>query len=144
MGHVPQEKSKEQLFDSLADRETIAPPAFTIDNARPANDKHGQLTLAGKAASSSLEMFGRYQLIKLLGQGNMGSVYLAEDTTLKRLVAVKIPKLSAETDPVLQERFYREARAAAVLNHPNICPVFDVGQINDQHHHGLCQGTPAV
>ena len=134
MGHVPQEKSKEQLFDSLADRETIAPPAFTIDNARPANDKHGQLTLAGKAASSSLEMFGRYQLIKLLGQGNMGSVYLAEDTTLKRLVAVKIPKLSAETDPVLQERFYREARAAAVLNHPNICPVFDVGQINGQQY----------
>ena len=79
-------------------------------------------------------MFGRYQLIKLLGQGNMGSVYLAEDTTLKRLVAVKIPKLSAETDPVLQERFYREARAAAVLNHPNICPVFDVGQINGQQY----------
>ena len=74
MGHVPQEKSKEQLFDSLADRETIAPPAFTIGNARSAIDKHDQLTLAGKTASSSLEMFGRYQLIKLLGQGNMGSV----------------------------------------------------------------------
>ena len=79
-------------------------------------------------------MFGRYQLIKLLGQGNMGSVYLAEDTTLKRLVAVKIPKFSAETDPVLQERFYREARAAAVLNHANICPVFDVGEINGQQY----------
>ena len=64
----------------------------------------------------------------------MGSVYLAEDTTLKRLVAVKIPKFSAENDPVLQERFYREARAAAVLNHANICPVFDVGEINGQQY----------
>ena len=74
--------------------------------------------------------FGRYRLLRLLGQGGMGRVYLAHDSQLDRSVALKIPSLSPEDGPKVLERFYREARAAAVLNHPNICPVYDVGEID--------------
>jgi serine/threonine protein kinase len=72
--------------------------------------------------------FGRYRLVRVLGQGGMGAVFLAHDTQLDRAVALKIPNFSAAESTVLLERFYREARAAATLNHPNLCPVHDVGQ----------------
>ena len=73
--------------------------------------------------------FGRYRLLKLLGRGGMGAVYLAHDTQLDRQVALKVPHLEAGGERVL-ERFYREARAAATILHPNICPLHDVGEIN--------------
>jgi serine/threonine protein kinase len=73
--------------------------------------------------------FGRYQLLKRLGEGGMGSVFLAEDTTLGRRVALKIPLFGPEDGPEGRERFYREARAAATLDHQYLCPVFDVGEI---------------
>jgi serine/threonine protein kinase len=59
----------------------------------------------------------------------MGEVYLAQDTLLHRSVALKIPRL-AEGKPGQRERFLREARAAAGLTHANICPVYDVGEID--------------
>ncbi|MGH7129689.1 MAG: serine/threonine-protein kinase, partial [Planctomycetaceae bacterium] len=67
-----------------------------------------------------------------MGQGAMGSIYLAHDNQLDRAVALKVPKFRDEerVDQVLIERFYREARAAATLRHPNICPVYDVGEID--------------
>ena len=64
----------------------------------------------------------------------MGMVYLAEDSQLTRQVALKTPHFEQEPTPELLERFYREARAAANLNHPNICPVHDVGQIDGTHY----------
>lgn len=67
--------------------------------------------------------FGRYRIIKVLGQGAMGAVYLARDTQLDRDVALKIPKFSDGSgieDKELLERFYREARASATLRSPNI------------------------
>jgi serine/threonine protein kinase/WD40 repeat protein len=76
------------------------------------------------------ENFGRYRLEKVLGKGGMGVVYLAEDTQLHRKVALKVPVFAQAADPVLVERFQREARAAATLQHPNICPIYDVGEYN--------------
>ncbi len=76
--------------------------------------------------------FGRYRLLKRLGEGGMGSVYLAEDTALGRRVALKIPLFGAEESAEGRERFYREARAAATLDHPYLCPVYDVGEIDGQ------------
>jgi serine/threonine protein kinase len=73
------------------------------------------------------QQFGRYRLQKKLGQGGMGTVYLAQDTTLDRAVALKIPQLAAGNSTA-RERFLREARSAATLHHPNICPVYDVGE----------------
>jgi formylglycine-generating enzyme required for sulfatase activity len=64
----------------------------------------------------------------------MGAVYLAEDTVLGRKVALKVPRFSPEDGPEFVGRFYREARAAAGLHHPNLCPVHDVGQVDGVHY----------
>jgi serine/threonine protein kinase len=79
------------------------------------------------------DTFGRYRIQKTLGEGAMGSVYLAHDTQLDRKVALKIPKVDAKQDSKFIDRFLREARAAANLTHPNICPVYDVGEIDGTH-----------
>lgn len=77
--------------------------------------------------------FGRYRIQKVLGSGSMGSVFLAHDSQLNRDVALKMPRFEHDSKGELSERLYREARAAAVLNHPNICPIYDVSE-----HEGLC------
>ena len=74
----------------------------------------------------------RYQLGSLLGAGGMATVYLATDRVLERQVAVKVLRPPDAQDPVFVERFRREARAAARLNHPNIVAVFDSGSHADQ------------
>jgi predicted Ser/Thr protein kinase len=82
------------------------------------------------AAGGLPEQFGRYRIIRKLGQGGMGTVYLAHDAQFDRPVALKVPHFSPDDGPEVVERFYREARAAAVLHHPNFCPVYDVGAID--------------
>jgi Protein kinase domain/HEAT repeats len=74
--------------------------------------------------------FGRYRLVRQLGAGGMGTVWLAQDTDLDRPVALKMPRLQPGDGPQVLERFYQEARAAAHLSHPNICPVHDVGSVD--------------
>jgi serine/threonine protein kinase len=76
------------------------------------------------------ERFGRYRIIARLGQGGMGTVFLAEDIQLRRRVALKIPELGPERGPEARERFYREARIAATLDYRNLCPVYDAGEID--------------
>jgi hypothetical protein len=97
----------------------VAPTAATPLPGQPA-----------AAAGELPEQFGRYRILKKLGQGGMGSVYLAHDSQLDRKVALKVPHFAPDDDPKILERFYSEARAAATLTHPNICPVHDVGEIN--------------
>jgi hypothetical protein len=72
--------------------------------------------------------FGRYQVLRPLGKGGMGTVYVAKDVQLGRLVALKVPHLCGGQEAVLRERFFREARIAATFNHPHLCPVYDFGQ----------------
>ncbi|MBB74540.1 MAG: hypothetical protein CMJ75_08510 [Planctomycetaceae bacterium] len=79
------------------------------------------------------EQFGRYQIKRQLGQGGMGAVYLAHDQQLDRDVALKIPFFDEQDGPEVIQRFYREARAMAALQHANLCPVFDVGELNGVH-----------
>ena len=71
---------------------------------------------------------GPYEITGLLGAGGMGEVYKARDTRLDRTVAVKVLPEHVASDPILKQRFEREAKALAMLSHPHICPVFDVGQ----------------
>src|SRR3954468_2513109 len=72
--------------------------------------------------------FGRYRILHKLGAGGMGAVYLAEDTQLGRRVALKVPHFSAADGPKVLERFYREARVAAAIEHAHLCRVYDVGE----------------
>ncbi len=100
----------------------------TLDG-QPADTKRSSPTSAGEPFASLPAEFGRYQVLRLLGRGGMGAVYLAEDSQLGRQVALKLPHFDdSETQRV--ERFVREAKAAAGLMHPNICPVFDAGQVS--------------
>jgi hypothetical protein len=64
----------------------------------------------------------------------MGVVYLAQDLQLQRPVALKVPSFTGKESPDVIERFYREARAAATLDHPSLCPVYDVGNVNGVHY----------
>jgi Tol biopolymer transport system component len=70
---------------------------------------------------------GPYAVLSAIGSGGMGEVYRAEDTRLHRLVAVKVLSPRHELSAQAIKRFEREARAAASLNHPNICTIYDVG-----------------
>src|SRR5215831_9907880 len=70
---------------------------------------------------------GPYEILSPLGAGGMGEVYRARDTRLDRTIAVKILPAHLSTDPARKLRFEREAKTISVLNHPNICSLFDVG-----------------
>jgi len=78
---------------------------------------------------------GRYEIIKELGKGAMGTVYLGKDPKINREVAIKTMALSQEFDPdeleEVKERFFREAETAGMLNHPNIVTIYDAGDEHD-------------
>src|SRR5258707_10547242 len=74
---------------------------------------------------------GKYDIIKPLGKGAMGIVYLAHDTILERDVALKVMVASIADDPELKQRFEREAKAVARMTHPNVVNVFDLGSHTD-------------
>ena len=73
---------------------------------------------------------GQYRILEPLGKGGMGEVFLAEDTRLQRRVALKILAPDLAADPDRRQRFEREARAAAALNHPNIVTIHSVEEID--------------
>ncbi len=75
-----------------------------------------------------------YRVIKELGQGGMASVYLAEQVSLERMVALKVMSAKLADDPTFTTRFLREARIAARLAHPNIITVHEVGVHGSQHY----------
>ncbi len=78
--------------------------------------------------------FGRYVIRARLGAGGMGEVYLADDTQLARPVALKVLPSDREADPTAQRRLVKEARAAARLDHPHICAVYDAGEADGRQY----------
>lgn len=74
------------------------------------------------------DRFARFSIVKELGTGGFGIVYQAFDPNLERDVALKIPRATAMVDPRWRQRFLREARAMAVLHHPGIVPVHEIGE----------------
>lgn len=78
-------------------------------------------------ALASGRRVGAYEIVAPLGAGGMGEVYRARDTRLDRTVAIKVLAVDVAHDPQARDRFEREARAVAALNHPHICTLYDVG-----------------
>jgi serine/threonine protein kinase/TolB-like protein len=103
--------SHEQAGDFLETPAAVAVTDFTV------------------AANLAGLQIGPYQLDARIGAGGMGEVYRARDTRLGRPVAVKVLPSHVVTDPRARERFDREARAIATLNHPHICVLHDVGEV---------------
>ncbi len=91
----------------------------------------GREPAAGPAKPVIGGMISRYRVIEKLAEGGMGALYLAEDIRLKRRVALKFLLARALQNPRVRERFIREARASALLDHPNICPVFEIDEVGD-------------
>ena len=79
-----------------------------------------------------MERIGRYRIVERLGQGGMGVVYKAFDPQIERTVAIKVISGQRFDNPELRERFFREARAAGQLTHPNIIIVYDLGEEQGQ------------
>jgi Tol biopolymer transport system component len=74
------------------------------------------------------QTLGRYRLVSLIGEGGMGKVYKAFDSSLERSVAIKILPADVVRDPARVARFMQEARAASALNHPHVMTVYDIGE----------------
>ena len=89
-------------------------------------------TGAYQPSRSIPERIGRFEILALLGEGAFGRVYKARDPQLDRDVAIKVPKLEAFAGQFDLQRFLREAKSAAAIQHPNICPVHEVNVEGDQ------------
>lgn len=83
--------------------------------------------------SAVSERVGRFEIIGILGRGGFGTVYRAYDPQLEREVALKVPRKALLPTQQDVDRFLREARAAAKLRHPNICPVYEIGMADGRH-----------
>lgn len=126
------DKNAYQATQSFSKQDCETVPPRTRDETHP------------QAESQLPERFGRYRILRTLGRGAMGTVYLAEDAQLGRQVALKTPHFENDPTGALLARFDREARTAATLRHPNLCPVYDVGRIGGKHYISMAyiEGRP--
>jgi len=90
-----------------------------------------------RASNPPLSQVGDYRILRVIGRGGMGVVYEAEQISLGRKVALKVLPGQVSGDRMTQERFRREARAAARLHHTNIVPVYEVGQDGDVRYYAM-------
>ncbi len=95
--------------------------------------------VGGEPRSSEIigKQLGDFRLVRELGRGGMGIVYLAQQVSLDRMVAVKLLPFASLLEPKYIERFKNEARAAAQLEHPNIVPVFAIGHDDGIHYYAM-------
>lgn len=112
-----------QLLDSFEnDQEFMESPAI---------GEVAEIIVGEKETSQIGKTIGRYKIKSLLGEGGMGKVYLAEDTELERLTALKILSPLFLKDEIRVNRFFQEAKSASALNHPNILTVYEIGKFEE-------------
>ncbi len=97
------------------------PPTVPFEPPRPDRASPARPSIAGQT-------IGHFELLNELGRGGYGVVFLAVDTEIGRQVALKIPRPEVLNNPETRRRFLREARAAGALEHPNLIPVYEVGE----------------
>ncbi len=130
---VPGQSSSGALDSTTAHSTT--PQGKRMDNQDPKSaaekspDESG-----GKSSGKGTSQLGKYKLLKKLGQGGMGEVYLGEDTKLGRQAAIKVLSKALAGKGDFVDRFYREARSMAKMNHDNAVSVYDVDQDNGIHY----------
>ncbi len=118
-----QDASIDDYQTRFPDHHTVISETFASFSSRPE-------TVCGPSASDQID---RYHIKRQIGTGGFGTVYLAEDTELRRTVAIKVPRPDSVLDV---EHYLQEARTVAQLTHPSIVPVYDAGRQTD--------GTPFV
>ena len=102
------------------------------------SDHFIEMPVAGAAAEVFAELppslvgrrLGHYEILTILGEGGVGEVYLAQDTRLDRRVALKVLSATSVSNPEANERFWREARAAATLDDPHICAIHEITEVD--------------
>ena len=147
-----QHSLREAVASSTHARRQVTQALSDHDNAgqgEAADPSEPITTMATSVISSyTPSMLGRYKVLKELGRGAMGLVYLGKDPTIQRFVAIKTMRLDQiDTDDKLQEvkaRFFREAESTGRLSHPNIVTIYDAGEENDLGYIAmeLIEGTP--
>src|SRR5262249_54321405 len=100
----------------------------------PALEVAAKIAAADQAQSLVGQQINHYRILSLLGVGGMGKVYLAEDATLRRRVALKLLPAEFTKDPNRVHRFKQEARAISALNHPNIITIYEIGEVAGTHY----------
>lgn len=131
---------KDQLTSALADIERQRGKTSLSDPQAVANHLREAGLLTRWQCDKLLEgrhkgfLLGKYKLLDHLGTGGMSAVYLAEHINMQRRVAIKVLPTQRVHDSSYLARFYREARAAAALDHPNIVRAYDVDNQNDTHY----------
>ena len=133
---TPFRLSIRQLPDGSFKHKTSAKPRNDVANVAIENPASQAETQVAPAATTDKTVttrqkrsrLGPYRLIKKLGEGGMGAVFLANQTSLDRRVALKVVKPRLSDNPAIMARFTREAYAAAQLIHPNVVQIYDMGE----------------
>lgn len=115
------------LEDTATEYKTVNEPLTT-----PASSQAGtnRIAAAAELTGPFPMLLGQYRVLRHIGQGAMGAVYVADDVRLGRKVALKVPLGSVVAQSEALDRFMREAQASAKLRHHNICPVYEVNELN--------------
>jgi serine/threonine protein kinase/Tol biopolymer transport system component len=123
----PEEEAEPEL-DSNPSRASRTPRSSRA--SRPSEPRRRDTAEIDLSAGTSI---AQYRILGLLGGGSMGTVFRAEDTRLRRTVALKFLSTEVGGDPLAKARFFQEAQAASALDHPNICTIHEVGETDDGH-----------
>ena len=140
---APPSQTRRQGVQALSEDEDAGQEEEAEAPSEPKN-----IAATSTISSSTPGMLGRYRVLKELGRGAMGLVYLGKDPTIQRFVAIKTMRLDqVDSDDKLQDvkaRFFREAESTGRLSHPNIVTIYDAGEENDLGYIAmeLIEGTP--